>query len=331
MNEAVASTNQILTKALIDSAIPFSFIEYWENRVPIISVIIPSFNRGHCLKICIESVLKQTFHDFEVIVVDDASTDDSLAHIKTLSDPRIRYLEHDTNRGGAAARNTGIEAAKGEFVAFLDSDDYWAPQKLEMQIKLLREKGEDYGFVYTWFVRNNPAGEELGRDSYSIDGPALDKLLVKNYIGTFSSVMVRKSALMAVDGLDVKMKSCQDWDLFIRLSRITRVCCVEDYLVHYLQNRNDRYRISSNPDSIIQGHKRLLEKISTDLAAMGIRKRVITLTGFMNTFILAGSMSDAVRIGVEILRLDLSFGSLNLFFRGILRVTKRKLTQNLGY
>ena len=299
--------------------------------MPIISVIIPSFNRGYCIKTCIESVLSQTFEDFEVIVVDDASSDDSFAQIQSISDPRVRYVAHESNRGGAAARNTGIEWAQGEFVTFLDSDDCWMPQKLEKQLQRLLEKGEEYGLVYTWFIRINPAGEELGRDSHSIDGPALDKLLVKNYIGTFSSVMVRKSALEAVGGLDEKMRSCQDWDLFIRLSRITHVCCVEEYLVHYLQNRKDSYRISSNPRSIIQGHKRLLEKISNDLSSIAVHNRVMTLTGFMNMFILAGSMSNAVRIGMKIIRLDFSINSLNLFILGILRVTKRKLTQNMGY
>ena len=299
--------------------------------MPIVSVVIPSFNRAQCIKSCIESVLNQTFRDIEVIVVDDASDDDSLVQIKALSDPRIRCIAHETNRGGAAARNTGIKAAAGELIAFLDSDDFWEPQKLEKQFKLLQEKGEEYGFVYTWFIRNNSAGEELGREHSSIDGPALDKLLVKNYIGTFSSIMVRRSALEAIDGLDEAMRSCQDWDLFIRLSRITQVCCVEEYLVHYLQNRNDRHRISSNPASIIQGHKRLLEKIGNDLASMGIRKRVIMLTGFMNAFILAGSMSNAVRIGMQIMRLDLSVNSLNLLILGILKVTKRKLTQDMGY
>lgn len=299
--------------------------------MPIISVVIPSYNRGHCLKKCLESVLNQTFQDIEVIVVDDASTDETNALIMALSDPRIRYIAHEVNRGGAAARNTGIKAAQGEFVAFLDSDDTWVPQKLEKQLALLNEKGLEYGYVYSWFIRNNPQGEELGRDHFSIDGPALDKLLERNFIGTFSSIMVRRSALLSVDGLDEKMKSCQDWDLFIRLSRITKVCCVEEYLVHYLQNRKDKHRISSNPESIIQGHRRLLEKIGDDLSAIAMHQRVKALSGFMSMFIIAGSMTDAVRIGMTIMRLDLSINNLNLLILGILRVGKRKLTRNMGY
>lgn len=299
--------------------------------MPIISVVIPSYNRGHCLKKCLESVLNQTFQDIEVIVVDDASTDETNALIMALSDPRIRYIAHEVNRGGAAARNTGIKAAQGEFVAFLDSDDTWVPQKLEKQLALLNEKGLEYGYVYSWFIRNNPQGEELGRDHFSIDGPALDKLLERNFIGTFSSIMVRRSALLSVDGLDEKMKSCQDWDLFIRLSRITKVCCVEEYLVHYLQNRKDKHRISSNPESIIQGHRRLLEKIGDDLSAIAMHQRVKALSGFMSMFIIAGSMTDAVRIGMTIMSLDLSINNLNLLILGILRVGKRKLTRNMGY
>lgn len=299
--------------------------------MPIISVVIPSFNRGHCLKACIESVLNQTLRDIEVVVVDDASTDDTRDQIAALNDSRIRYIAHRTNRGGAAARNTGISHSEGEFVAFLDSDDYWDATKLEKQLMLLQEKGDQYGFVYSWFIRKNSAGEELGRDSNSIEGYALNELLVKNHIGTFSSVMVRRSVLEAVNGLDEKMKSCQDWDLFIRLSRVTRVCCVEEYLAHYIQNRHDRYRISSNPRSIIQGHERLLEKIHDDLSGLAVHMRVKALVCFMNAFIAAGSISGVVRIGIEIMRLELNVASMNVFVLGLLRLAKRRLTQNMGY
>ena len=105
-----------------------------------ISVVIPSFNRGYCIKPCIESVLLQSFHDLEVVVVDDASKDDTRHQVMSIDDPRVRYIAHEVNRGGAAARNTGIQASQCELVAFLDSDDRWAPEKLEKQLQILSEK-----------------------------------------------------------------------------------------------------------------------------------------------------------------------------------------------
>ena len=109
-----------------------------------ISVIIPTYNRVNLLNRAINSVLRQTFSDFEVIVVDDSSEDDTKAVVETLKDPRIRYICHDENRGAAAARNTGIRVSRGEHIAFLDSDDEWLSKKLELQIDALTKNPEYY-------------------------------------------------------------------------------------------------------------------------------------------------------------------------------------------
>jgi len=97
---------------------------------PTVSVIIPTYNRAHLLDRAIRSVLDQTYQDFELIVVDDGSSDPTAEVIATFADPRIYYLRHEKNRGAAAARNTGIEASQGDYVAFLDSDCEWLPKKL---------------------------------------------------------------------------------------------------------------------------------------------------------------------------------------------------------
>src|SRR5512138_1185650 len=98
-----------------------------EQRTPLVSVVIPTYNRAPLLERAIHSVLSQTYTNLEVIVIDDASTDDTQDRIKNLqlADIRIQYIRHDRNRGSQAARNTGIHAAKGKYVAFLDSDDEW--------------------------------------------------------------------------------------------------------------------------------------------------------------------------------------------------------------
>ena len=106
------------------------------GKTPKVSVIIPTYNRAHLVGRAIRSVLNQTYQDFEIIVVDDGSTDNTEEVVKSFNDPRIRYIRHEKNRGGSAACNTGIRAARGEYIAFQDSDDEWLPEKLEKQMQV---------------------------------------------------------------------------------------------------------------------------------------------------------------------------------------------------
>ncbi len=103
--------------------------------MPEVSVIIPAFNRSHLIGVAIGSVLGQTFDDFELIIVDDCSADDTEQKVKAYDDPRIIYHRNEKNMGAPAARNTGIRLSKGRYLAFLDSDNEWLPQKLEKQVK----------------------------------------------------------------------------------------------------------------------------------------------------------------------------------------------------
>ena len=112
-----------------------------------VSVIIPTYNREATLKRAVESVLNQTYTDFELIIVDDGSTDNTRQLVENIHDDRITYYYVKINSGAAAARNYGIERAEGEYIAFQDSDDYWHSDKLEKQMKVM-ESNPDIGFVY---------------------------------------------------------------------------------------------------------------------------------------------------------------------------------------
>ncbi|MEC5397502.1 glycosyltransferase family 2 protein [Uliginosibacterium sp. H1] len=299
--------------------------------MPSVSVVIPSYNRGHCVRESIDSVLQQSFQDFEIIVVDDASKDDTAQQVAAITDPRVRYIRHETNKGGAAARNTGIQASTAEYIAFLDSDDNWTPDKLAKQVAMLDAKGPAYGFNYTWFIGRNPEGREVWRRNDTVDGLAVPELLRHNCVGTFSSVLARRSALLQVGGLDDKMRSCQDWDLFVRLNAATAVCCVPEYLVYYLQDGGDKHRISANPTSIILGHRRMLGKLRERLPGMPAEQQALTLKQFTGIFVIAGSGSDVIKSGLEVLGKQFSARNFLWFTASLLRVTKRKLSGNLGY
>ncbi len=115
---------------------------------PLISVVLPTFNRKRLLPRAINSVLNQTYKNLELIIIDDGSTDNTEEIVKAYSDTRIRYCKQKLNRGGSAARNAGIKLAKGELISFQDSDDEWLPEKLERQVRKFSEVGDDVGVIY---------------------------------------------------------------------------------------------------------------------------------------------------------------------------------------
>lgn len=296
-----------------------------------VSVIIPSYNRAHCIAACIQSVLNQTMQDLEVIIVDDCSKDNTEEVVNKIQDPRVKFIRHDKNQGGAVARNTGIEKASGEFIAFLDSDDLWLPNKLEKQISFMEEKGDSFGLCYTWFILQDPEGNEIMRLEYDIQGREIPELLIRNYVGTFSSVVFRASVLKAVNGLDPKMRSCQDWDLFIRANQVTDICYVPEHLVIYLQDKKDQFRISSNPQAVIDGHLRLLSKNKNQYAKAGKSIYLQVLKNFTHTFSVICAWKLTASFGFKVLQLSPSVNNLFWFSKMMLRIIKKKLTKTVGY
>lgn len=243
---------------------------------PLISVVIPTHNRAALLPRAVHSVLGQSYPHFEIIIVDDASSDDSESTVAALNDQRIRYLRHTTNRGGSAARNTGIKAAKGKFVAFLDDDDEWLPEKLTRQLQVAF-KSDDAGqtvVVYTGLQYINSDGQIVCTIRPKKQGEILFDLLYGNYIGSTSSVFVSKQALLASGGFDESLESCQDWDLLIRLALTCSYIAIAEPLVkHYTHGK----RIDTNLSAQLQGRLRLLEKIKPNLVSMSWwqRRRIL--------------------------------------------------------
>src|SRR5262245_7479203 len=120
--------------------------------MPKVSVIVPTRDRAEYLRVAITSVLSQTFQDFELIVVDDASAENNFEVISSFHDDRIKFIRHETRKGGSAARNTGIINSSCDYIAFLDDDDEWFPDKIAKQIHLLHSSPPDVGCIYTGYV-----------------------------------------------------------------------------------------------------------------------------------------------------------------------------------
>jgi glycosyltransferase involved in cell wall biosynthesis len=215
---------------------------------PLVSVIIPTYNRSGTIGRAITSVLNQTYNNFELIIIDDNSGDDTEKIVQSFDDPRLRYIKHDTNRGGGAARNTGIRVAEGEYIAFQDSDDEWMPQKLSMQLPGFQGK-RDNGVVFSRMMRIYEDHHTVFPSQVEYSSDEFHKAMFWiNYVGTPTAV-VRKELLDRIEGFDERLPRLQDWDLFIRLSAITSFHFVPEPLVKvYIQDNS----LTTNADYLAQ-------------------------------------------------------------------------------
>jgi glycosyltransferase involved in cell wall biosynthesis len=255
--------------------------------MPSVSVIIPTYNRCDFVRDAIASVLAQTFQDFELIVVDDGSTDGTEEVVREF--PRTRYFSQE-NRGVSAARNAGVAASHGELIAFLDSDDLWQPQKLATQVAFFAAQSEAHicQTEEVWLrngVRVNPRNKHK-KPSGDIFAASLQLCLVSP-----SAVMMRRELFDHMGGFDEELPACEDYDLWLRISAREPVHLIEDALVikrgghaDQLSHRFwgvDRFRVAAlsklldagvlTPTQRQQAEAMLVEKCR--ILAQGARKR----------------------------------------------------------
>jgi glycosyltransferase involved in cell wall biosynthesis len=236
-----------------------------------VSVIILTYNRARYLRRAVRSVLSQTYQDFEVVVVDDASTDETPEVVRGFQDPRIRYFRHDTNRGESGSRNTGIQYSVGEYVAFLDDDDAWLPQKLAMQVKLLDTSPIEVGAVYTSFFEIEADTEKvLGSWIAQKRGNVLRELTQQNWIGVPSTVVLRRRCFDSVGLFDEQIVFGPDYDMWIRIAEHYKFEYIKEPLALRSVNNN---RMSTNHALVLKGKESILKKhadfLSLDRKAYG--------------------------------------------------------------
>lgn len=182
-----------------------------------VSVVIPVFNRGHTIVSAIESAFAQDYGELEIIVVDDGSSDDLASAIAPFRD-RIRLIRHTVNSGAAVARNSGIAAARGHYVAFLDSDDIWKVDKLRRQIAFMRAKDFDASCTNFELVRPGHAASVVASRPYA-DRIGYHQLIWGCYVSPGSTLVAKRSLLLECGGYDASFRRYEDWDLLLRLTR----------------------------------------------------------------------------------------------------------------
>ncbi len=231
----------------------------WLNEKTEISVVLPTYNRAHLVGRAIQSVLNQTHQDFEIIIVDDGSSDNTEEIVNNYTDVRIRYVRHQQNRGSGAARNTGIKLAKGEYIAFQDSDDEWLPQKLEMQIEAFKRASLEVGVIYTDMLRikEDRIIEYWHSPRVAYEGLINPKVLDYQAVGIgIQSTLIKKECFIRIGFFDETLPRFIDLDLFIRLLKTYHFYHIKKPLVKYWATEG----ISSNKKAEVIARKLLLEK-----------------------------------------------------------------------
>ncbi|MGL4503387.1 MAG: glycosyltransferase [Planktothrix sp.] len=185
--------------------------------MPLVSVVIPAYNAGKTIISTVDSVLKQTLYDFEIIVINDGSTDSTLKTLDTIKDDRLKVFSYP-NAGVSVARNRGITHATGEYIAFLDADDIWVADKLEAQVKALLANPEA-GLAYSWTDYIDEEGKFLyPGDRIQVNGNVYENLLVHNFVDSGSNVLIKRQALSEVGEFDSSINTAADWDMWLRLA-----------------------------------------------------------------------------------------------------------------
>ena len=223
----------------------------------LVSVIVPVFNRQDYVVETIESIVNQTYKNIELIIINDGSTDDSE---KVIRDFQTRYpdvinLINQKNQGQVKARNNGLKEARGEFIAFLDSDDVWLADKIEKQVSLFKD---EIGLVYSGVQYIDAQGAVIGEErcDHSIRGSVYEALLVKNRM-TGGTVIVKSEALKKVGLFDEALKAAENWDLWLRITKLYKVDFVDEALLQYRKHDGN---MSGNNTLMLDATYNLLEK-----------------------------------------------------------------------
>ena len=213
---------------------------------PRVSVIVTTHNRATLLPRAIRSILEQTYNDYEIVIVDDASSDSTQDVIASFSDSRVRFQRREQSGGASAARNTGVRVARGQYLAFLDDDDEWLPTKIERQVAILESSSPRVALVYGWVdVVDDFTGAVSPLARNVMEGDVFDSLVAMRTPGPTSVLMVRTSVAREIDGFDESLPRHNDIDFICRISRHYQVALLpEVVLLHHGGHGHER--ISDN-------------------------------------------------------------------------------------
>ena len=232
-------------------------------KKPLVSIIMPVYNEEASIKKAIKTVIDQTYKKFELIVIDDGSTDGTSNIVKTLQelDERIIYLRNEENRGTTYSLNRGLRKASGEYIARIDGDDWYHPRKLELQVKFLEGRNE-YGIVGTFYILVDESGRAVKVRLPVTHSEIMKRMAYRNAFA-HSSIMVRRSVLDMVGYYDERYEYAQDYDLYFRILEVSKGYNLPFYLLYRMRRRQGRRTLTKrtlNSILIPLRHRRILRR-----------------------------------------------------------------------
>lgn len=231
---------------------------------PIFSVVVPSYNRAHLIERTINSVMNQTYQNFELIIVDDGSTDNTEEIVSTITDSRVYFVKQQ-NAGACSARNLGIYHSKGVYVSFLDSDDEWMPTMLEKQLDAFNNDPL-VGCVYSNVDVRDHNNTNISYTNYTLTGDIYSAVLKQGYMAPTSAVSVKKSLLEKIGGFDVQLPASQDDDLCFKCAASARIALIEEPMViFHIDSDQSEARISNNNKRVAMGWWLLWNKYESEV------------------------------------------------------------------
>ena len=236
-------------------------------ELPLVSVIIPAYNAEAFIEITLKSVIRQTYKNIEVLVVDDGSLDRTAEIVKSIAikDKRVTLLQQ-SNAGVAAARNKAIAHSKGKYIAPIDADDIWYSENLEKQVQCMLSSEQSVGLTYAWSAHIDEEGLLTGRFDYSQqEGKVYIPLIVTNFVGNASACLIRRSCLQEVEGYNCKLRAenaqgCEDWDIYLRIAENYEFRVVPDFLIGYRQRISS---MSSNLPVMFKSYILVIAEVQT--------------------------------------------------------------------
>lgn len=240
---------------------------------PLVSVIIPAYNASAFIRDTLDSVISQTYASIEIIVVDDGSQDETAEIVQSYCNSlqqraganRVSLtLIRQFNAGVAAARNRAIAAARGEYIAPIDADDVWVPQKLEKQVECMVRSPQSVGMVYSWSIDIDETNAITGGFcAWTVDGNAYIPMIYTNFLGNASSPLIRRECFEQVGGYNAQLKAlnaqgCEDWDLYLRIAEQYQVRVIPELLVRYRQSASS---MSTNPETMRRSFEVMMHEV----------------------------------------------------------------------
>lgn len=241
---------------------------------PSVAAVVATRNRPEYVRDAVTSACEQTYDALEVVVVDGSDGNQTASVIEevqsTYPSVTFTYIHNDSPRGLPAARNQAVEVTDADYLAFLDDDDRWHPEKITRQMSCFHSGPDDLALVHTGFVARDNSDDRLFEFTPEYDAPAYPQILVKNIVATPSTVVVRREAFEEIGGFDEQLRYCEDWDFYIRLARNNQFTYIIDPLIDHMYHEET---MKNDLETLFTYRKQVLEKHTDELQRHGLADR----------------------------------------------------------